>query len=539
MAESAIVGSFVRQGLELVPISVEVRIQRGLAKVEIFGLPDVYVRESASKLKSAITVQGFEFPVARSVLIQLLPPEVKKQSYGVELAIAVGVLLATGQVETQDLLRHFQVGSTSQIFIYGQLRLDGKTLAPEDSRLLSFLKGEQQARGWKLLVPVGTEILETSHFSISELKDLRTIGDLQEATTSLESKAVQVETKSHTPFGVPGHLQRLAKAICIGEHHSLFLGVPGSGKTTLAQILSESLAPPSLEQKRESFLTRVHFEGGHTLPDLSRRVVVKPHHTTTALAMVGGGRTSLPGEITRANGGTLILDEVFEFDLQVLDALREPMEEGRITISRVEKRVQYPARCLVLATSNLCPCGKWLPGMPLDCRYALSRCRSVVNRLSGPFLDRFQVIAFFQDAPKKPLAAVAKDQRPWRARSSPKAHDQNEESTLRSEGETQGHEEVSSKPSLRAKLKLELSPKLRSKLNRDLQFEDFSDSELLALSEVESRHGSQSLSQRRRLQALRLARSFADLDRCDQIGVTQLMESFRYSVLPFHDLMHR
>lgn len=369
--------SYVRKGWQLEEISIEVMLQRGLPKTEILGLPDALIKESVIRIKSAIQTQGFNYPKAQTVLINLQPISERKVSFGLDLPIAVGILMATGQLPCQPWT------------IYGQLNLDGSVIAPEDVAALSFrgLVKDQLA----LLTGPTQTLVETPFFAIQTLRQILDLSHVPHYNEFTDSDAVKPQSQKLNEMRFAEDHAHVLAAIAVGEHHAFFAGTPGVGKTTSAAVVHSLLGSVPLQIKQEAFLLSRYF--GRSFLG---RPFVAPHHTSTPLAIVGGGAKAQPGEITAAHGGLLLLDELLEYPNAVLEALREPFDSGQIRVSRALTKVSYPASCLILATANLCPCGRWIPGEPLDCSYSLRKCRSTLERLSGPLLDRFTICVFLK-----------------------------------------------------------------------------------------------------------------------------------------------
>ncbi|MEZ0391484.1 MAG: ATP-binding protein [Pseudobdellovibrionaceae bacterium] len=370
------VQSFIQEKNSFIPVEVELALWPGLPSIHFVGLPDQHLKESAVRIKSAIKSCGFHFPVAQQILVNLRPSYLKKTSRGLELAVAAAYLWETGQLKSPVL--------SSEFFIYGELSLAGEVIEPEDL-------GHNFHTG-RLTVLTGTSLKPTTsvHFRrqvVRSLKDLEAPSEIQAASPSAELQR-------------PWHLMeslfsteqaRLLEILAVGEHSALIAGPAGSGKSHLVQSLSAFLKAPSSEEFME--LRKIHSAFGE---DLRWRPVIKPHHSTPMMAMIGGGSVPFAGEISRAHGGILILDELLEFSSQVQEALREPFEEGRMRVFRSGKLKEYPAQAQILATTNLCPCGSWTPLQSdvKNCGLSAARCRSYAHRLSGPFVDRFEILIF-------------------------------------------------------------------------------------------------------------------------------------------------
>jgi len=370
------VQSLIQDKNSLVPVEVELTLWPGLPGIQFLGLPDQHLKESAMRIKSAIKAAGFQFPVAQQILVNLRPSHLKKTSRGLELAVAAAYLWESEQLRVPDLGK--------DLFLYGELTLSGEVLEPEDLSasfqepgrvlLTGKMQIEKPARFRRQIVQNLKDLLTPTEIAGSRMKDVpqRPVGNLERKYSVEQARMIEI--------------------LAVGEHSALMAGPAGSGKSTIAQVLPSFLRAPSENQFFE--LKKIHSEFGE---ELTWRPVVKPHHSTPTMAMIGGGSVPFAGEISRAHGGVLILDELLEFSSQVQESLREPFEEGQMRVFRNGRLKQYPARAQILATTNLCPCGKWTPSMEpkqMTCGLSRSRCRSYGQRLSGPLVDRFEILYF-------------------------------------------------------------------------------------------------------------------------------------------------
>jgi magnesium chelatase family protein len=471
--------SIQRVGWKLEELSIEIRIQKGTEKFEILGLPDMLIKESVLRVKSAIQSQGFSYPIGRTILVNLSPVSRKKNSFGTDLALAVGILIATKQLSPK----------IAEYTLYGQLSLEGDVISPEDIECMSF----QPER--KLITSKSSELFETPFIGLGALGDLREFDVLETNVTQFkvtQDLSEQSLSQEELSAKVTEEQARFIKLVAIGGHPVLFAGSPGSGKTTIAKFIGKlrPKAPPKL-LKETFLLTKFYGE------DYRGRPVISPHHSSTAISLVGGGATLRPGEITRAHGGTLVLDEYLEFEPKVLEALREPFQEGRIRISRNAGVISFPANCQILATTNLCPCGKWIPGKGLNCQYGIRKCRSHLERLSGPLLDRFQILYFLEHLEKGDKRTVAIGQI------------KQDIEKVKSTNSNQTDVENFRKP----------ISEIRSLLDKKAQFE------------VEDLVG-------RRFEAtLRVALTLSELRSKAEIGREEIIEAKKYTSTPFHRLM--
>lgn len=360
-----ILKSFVREQMTLKPVEVEIVLTPGLPIISILGLPDKIIQESTKRIQTALLSQGYQLPKARQIIVNLWPREGKKSSLGLDLAIALGILHESGQKILPD----------TNDYIYGELDMQGRVRAPEDLILLNQLDESVLTGESKMSFDFDTKVL-------SEISSEVVFKKSQNAKNFL----------LRPPFlyqSFPKAIANLLKIVSVGEHSIMLAGPPGSGKTSFVDSVASFLEEPNEEQKREIKKNSYFFE-----QKLSWRPVVKPHHSSTALSLVGGGSQMLPGEIVRSNQGILILDELLEFSQDAQSVLREPMESGFYTMARAGRRQQFPCRAIVLATSNLCPCGEFTPSSHKICRCSSLQLRKYMQKLSGPFVDRFSIFCF-------------------------------------------------------------------------------------------------------------------------------------------------
>lgn len=362
--------SFIKSGLELQPVEVEVSLMPGLPQFQFVGMADTQIKDSQLKIKAALKTHGFKVPKTEQVLVNLKPNHLKKSSRGLELAIACAYLWVSNQVPVPD-------DFNDQVFIYGELDLNGDIHIPDDFDHIikhpdevPILTGpSKQGRDYPLLTAT----------NISELSRLKYV-----APKGWDKEAQKPELPQ---MSVCKELADLLLVVATGEHRTLLAGPAGTGKTTAARILFHLLQRPNVSQfKQIQKIARIMGRNETWRP------FVNPHHTTPPLSMIGGGAPPFPGEITRAHGGVLLLDELLEFKSEVREALREPIESKEITVSRRGQLQKYPADFLLVATSNLCPCGDYVPEHVVHCRFSLIRCKSYLEKLSGPLVDRFEVM---------------------------------------------------------------------------------------------------------------------------------------------------
>ncbi len=375
-------------GVDAVEVIVETHLSSGLPAFAIVGLPETAVRESKERVRSAIINAGLEFP-DRRITVNLAPADLPKTGGKYDLAIAVSILAASGQVDKARI-------ENSEIL--GELALDGR-LRKLDGIVPAIVRAKKSGR--KLYLPAANR----RDLAWADYAQGNCVGSLLELVDHLCNgrplQGIEGCSASHTrrrrPLPAAGAImgQGLAKrALQIaasGSHHMVMVGPPGSGKTLLANCLVALL--PDLEQWQALELAGIKSVSDMPLDDGSffQPPMRSPHHSATPVALLGGGRQARPGEISLANHGVLFLDELAEFKSSVLDSLREPLESGEIHISRANFRVCYPARFQLIAAMNPCPCG-YANDAKQECNCTPQRIRQYLGRLSGPMLDRLDLL---------------------------------------------------------------------------------------------------------------------------------------------------
>ena len=360
--------SFIRVDSKLQLVEVELSLVPGLPQILFLGLPDAALKESTLRIRSAIRAQGFQLPQAQQILVHVRPNHLRKTSRGLDLAVAAALLWETRQVPAPEGIP----------IVYGELTLKGEVVRPDDCEEIDVTGLSDDDVVW-------TGRGEALPFSCNEILTLS--GFCAPTKCVPKSLPWSFERPAHRVRTFPLAAARIAEILAAGEHSALFAGAPGKGKSTLAEAIPCWLEPPSETDLRAS---RSLVKGNCWRP------VLRPHHSITPLAMVGGGAKIWAGEIARAHSGVLIMDELLEFQPEIQEALREPMDTGSISIVRAGLSRTFPSRVMVLATTNLCKCGKFTPG-PQDmsrCRCRASDRRRMLSRLTGPFADRFAVVAF-------------------------------------------------------------------------------------------------------------------------------------------------
>ena len=373
-------------GIDAVPVEVEVDLSPGLPAFATVGLPDNIVRESKDRVKAALQNSGYSFPIDR-ITVNLAPAHLKKEGAGFDLPIAVGILAAMGVVVPDRLPRTVLVG---------ELSLDGR-VKPVDGALPMAIQAKRSgfdalvlpgANAREAAVVEGVDVLGVEHLS-RVVEFLNGRRELEPVRLSREDIFLRRSVDGVDFNEVKGqeHAKRGLEVAAAGGHNVLMVGPPGSGKTMLAQRLSTILPPLSFDEALEisKIFSVVGLLRGHPL--VTVRSFRAPHHTISDAGLVGGGHIPKPGEVSLAHNGVLFLDEFPEFRRNILDLLRQPLEDGQVTIARATVSLTYPARFMLVAAMNPCPCGySGDPRHPCTCTpQQIQRYR---GRISGPIMDR-------------------------------------------------------------------------------------------------------------------------------------------------------
>ncbi|MBQ3329299.1 MAG: YifB family Mg chelatase-like AAA ATPase [Eggerthellaceae bacterium] len=372
------VRSAVLRGVEAIPVDVEVAVTSGTVGFFVVGMVDAAVQEARERVRAALKVAGFSMP-ARRILVNLAPSALRKTGSGFDLAIAMGVLVATGQID-RELVR--------DALVVGELSLDGGVRP-----VAGLLAYALCARDIGLALVCSHEADGLVPVEDLRMRGLRCIGDLREPVFAPVEMHPPIEEGDGPDFcEVSGNevAKRALQIAAAGSHGLLMMGPPGSGKTMLASRVP-SIMPP-LESDEMLEVALVHSVAGESIAPVlaGRRPFRSPHHSASSAGLIGGGSPVRPGEVCLAHQGVLFLDELPEFKPSVLQQIRQPLEDGRVRISRADGTVCFPSRFMLVAAANPCPCGFY--GDPeKQCTCSAKQVRDYQNRIGGPLLDRIDL----------------------------------------------------------------------------------------------------------------------------------------------------
>ncbi len=494
-------------GINGYAVTVEVNLAVGMPMFEIVGLPDASVKESRERVRAALKNSGFEFPNGR-ITVNLAPADMKKEGPAYDLAIALGLLACSGMVDMERM---------KGCCIIGELSLDG-SLRPVRGALPMAIFARSSGMG-RMLLPEenlsevqcieGIELLGAASL-LQVARHFRGEEEIQPIETQ-EYRQLLMRRSFPVDFShVKGQrsAKRALEIAAAGGHNVLMIGPPGSGKTLMARCMPTILPDMSFEEALET--TRIHSVAGIVPPTglLTERPFRSPHHTASHASLVGGGMNAMPGEISKAHNGVLFLDELPEYRRDVLEALRQPLEDGFVTITRVNAQSTYPSIFVLVGSMNPCPCGN-LGSRIRPCRCTPSEIRRYLSRVSGPLLDRIDMHIEVESIPADRLSQDTPEESSDAIRSRVEAA--REVQRRRYEGDPSG-----------TRINAQLNAR---NLNAACQTTDEAH-QLLLLSCERLR-----LSNRAYTRILKVARTIADLEGAERIEAEHISEAVQYRTL--------
>lgn len=378
------------QGIDATVVTIEVNCSRG-CKFFLVGLPDSAVKESHERIISALQVNGYKFPT-QQIVVNMAPADIRKEGSSYDLPLAVGILAATKNVSDEKL---------NEYIIIGELSLDGSLQGIKGALPIAIKAREEGYKGIILPKQNAQEAAVVNNLPVYGAENIKDVIEFLNGERTLEQTIVNTREEFYSQQSefdfdfsdVKGqeNVKRALEVAAAGGHNLIMIGAPGSGKSMMVKRLPSILPPLSLEESLET--TKIHSVAGKLGRETSliaKRPFRSPHHTISQVAMVGGGSYPQPGEISLAHNGILFLDELPEFNRSVLEVLRQPLEDRHISVSRAKYSIDYPASFMMVASMNPCPCGYYNHPSKL-CVCSPGQVQKYLSRISGPLLDRIDI----------------------------------------------------------------------------------------------------------------------------------------------------